>query len=301
MPNLKTATHRGGHGDKPSRRKRDNSGDDDRGKNPYIASIIATVTSIASFLTMKNIAVVAVTSLIAYYSYVAIDAHINSERAAEAARVAEAAAQHKSVEQLEKIAEKYYSSLLVERKQTLSDLTNDAFLKINPQFPCLFGELPIARQDDSEALVTDGHKYACGLKSISGKPIIYSLGSKDQDFELGVLKYRPEAEIYVFELKSINIPPEAEQDPRITYYNIGLGYNDPKKLKPLVEMMRTLEHTYIDILKMDIEYAEWHWLARETNILDRVGQLLIEVHTKDNRRFPYQGPNPGLFFVEKLV
>ena len=168
MPNLKTATHRGGHGDKPSRRKRDNSGDDDRGKNPYIASIIATVTSIASFLTMKNIAVVAVTSLITYYSYVAIDAHINSERAAEAARVAEAAAQHKSVEQLEKISEKYYSSLLVERKQTLSDLTNDAFLKINPQFPCLFGELPIARQDDSEALVTDGHKYACGLKSISG-------------------------------------------------------------------------------------------------------------------------------------
>merc|ERR1711871_764770 len=195
---------------------------------------------------------------------------------------------------------KYYNSLLVERKQTLSDLTNDAFLKINPQFPCLFGELPVTKQDDNEAVVTDGHKYACGLKSISGKPIVYSLGSKDQDFELGVLKYRPEAEIYVFELKSINIPPEAEQDPRITYYNIGLGYNDPKKLKPLVEMMRTLEHTYIDILKMDIEYAEWHWLARETNLLDRVGQLLIEVHTKDQRRFPYQGPNPGVFFVEKL-
>lgn len=51
---------------------------------------------------------------------------------------------------------------------------------------------------------------------------------------------------------------------------------------------------------MDIEYAEWHWLARETHLLDRVGQLLIEVHTKDNRRFPYQGPNPGIFFTEKL-
>lgn len=300
MPNLKTATHRGGHGDKPSRRSR-SGGDDDRGKsNPYIASIVATATTIASYLSMRNIAIVAVISLVSYYSYILIDAHINSEKAAEAARVADAAAQHKSVEQLEKIAEKYYNSLLVERKQTLSDLTNDAFLKINPQFPCLFGEVPITKQDENDALVTDGHKYACGLKAISGKPIVYSLGSKDQDFELGVLKYRPEAEIYVFELKSINIPPEAEQDSRITYYNIGLGYNDPKKLKPLVEMMRTLEHTYIDVLKMDIEYAEWHWLARETNLLDRVGQLLIEVHTKDNRRFPYQGPNPGLFFVEKL-
>ena len=169
MPNLKTATHRGGHGEKPSRRSRSN-GEDDRGKtNPYIASIVATVTTIASYLTMKNIAIVAVTSLITYYSYVLIDAHINSEKAAEAARIADAAAQHKSVEQLEKIAEKYYNSLLVERKQTLSDLTNDAFLKINPQFPCLFGELPVTKQDDNEAVVTDGHKYACGLKSISGK------------------------------------------------------------------------------------------------------------------------------------
>lgn len=67
-----------------------------------------------------------------------------------------------------------------------------------------------------------------------------------------------------------------------------------------VQMMRMLDHKYIDILKMDIEYAEWHWLARETFLLDRVGQLIIEIHTKDNRRFPYQGPNPGLFFVEKL-
>jgi hypothetical protein len=61
-----------------------------------------------------------------------------------------------------------------------------------------------------------------------------------------------------------------------------------------------LDHKYIDILKMDIEYAEWHWIARETFLLDRVGQLIVEIHTKDNRRFPYQGPNPGLFFVEKL-
>ena len=118
---------------------------------------------------MRNIAIVAVISLVSYYSYILIDAHINSEKAAEAARVADAAAQHKSVEQLEKIAEKYYNSLLVERKQTLSDLTNDAFLKINPQFPCLFGEVPITKQDENDALVTDGHKYACGLKAISGK------------------------------------------------------------------------------------------------------------------------------------
>ena len=64
--------------------------------------------------------------------------------------------------------------------------------------------------------------------------------------------------------------------------------------------MRMLDHKYIDVLKIDIEYAEWQWVARETHLLNRVGQLLVEVHTKDNRRFPYQGPNPGLFFIEKL-
>ena len=169
MPNLKTATQRGGHGEK-SRRSRQQGGDDrNRKMNPYIASIVATATTAATYLTMKNIAIIAVTSLVVYYSYVMIDAHLNWEKASEAARVAEAERQHKSVEQLEKIAEKYYSSLLVERKQTLSDLTNDAFLKINPQFPCLFGELPVTKQDENEAAVTDGHKYACGLKSISGK------------------------------------------------------------------------------------------------------------------------------------
>ena len=89
-------------------------------------------------------------------------------------------AQHKAVQTQEKIAEKYYSSLLPERKQTLADLTNDAFLKINPQFPCLYGELPVTKQDENDAVVTDGHKYACGLKTISDKPIVYSLGSKDQ-------------------------------------------------------------------------------------------------------------------------
>ena len=305
MPNLKTATHRSSHGDEKkgslstSKRNRDVEAAPHAPSKP--SQIWANLMwCITTFCQVKILGFTAVGIGITYLSIIFYQSHFDALRMADAARQVLLEAQHKTIATQEKISEKYYSSLLIERKQTLAELTNDAFLKVNPSYPCLFGELPITKQDETDAVVTDGHKYTCGIKAISGAPVVYSLGSKDQDFELGVLKYRPDSEIYVFELKSINIPPESEQDSRISYYNIGLGYNDPKKLKPLVEMMRMLEHKYIDILKIDIEYAEWHWIARETNLLDRVGQLLVEVHTKDNRRFPYQGPNPGIFFVEKL-
>ena len=44
-----------------------------------------------------------------------------------------------------------------------------------------------------------------------------------QEFELGILKIRPEADIYMFELNSKKIPAEKDQHPDITYLNYGLG------------------------------------------------------------------------------
>jgi hypothetical protein len=47
----------------------------------------------------------------------------------------------------------------------------------------------------------EGHKFACGVNAIRDKPIVYSIGAEGQEFELGFLKLRPDAEIYMFELK----------------------------------------------------------------------------------------------------
>ena len=253
MPNLKTATHRSFGDDNKksslstSRKNKEEAVQQQqqpKKDNRFYIWFTNFTWFVTTYLTLRNIAILFAVIIILYVTMIIYQNYFDSIKRAEYLRKQTLEIQHKNIQMQEKIAEKYYSSLLIERKQTLAELTNDAFLKINPQFPCLYGELPVTKQDENDAIVTDGHKYVCGLKSISGAPIVYSIGGKDQDFELGVLKYRPDAEIYIFELKQINVPLENEQNPKISYYNIGLGYDDPKKLKPLVEVIKYLYNYY---------------------------------------------------------
>ena len=50
----------------------------------------------------------------------------------------------------------------------------------------------------------------------------------------------------------------------------------------LASIMRMLGHARVDVLKMDIEFSEWevwkNWKDTSPSVLDRVGQLLAEVH-----------------------
>jgi hypothetical protein len=79
---------------------------------------------------------------------------------------------------LEKIGELYYQSQIRER----SKVVNNDFLKVRSNFPCIYGVYPIG--DESHASVEDGHKFSCGIKAISGPPIVYSFGSHLQfDFD----------------------------------------------------------------------------------------------------------------------
>jgi hypothetical protein len=71
------------------------------------------------------------------------------------------------------------------------------------------------------------------------------------------------------------IPP-SERDARIQYLNVGLWYNSPGKT--LRDHMISYNHSYIDVLKMDIEGYEYEFLDQESALLDRVGQFLVEVH-----------------------
>ena len=86
-------------------------------------------------------------------------------------------------------------------------------------------------------------------------PVVYSLGSnKQQDFESAFLKLRPDSNIFTFEIAKDNIPDESLRNNKVKWFNIGLGYTSGhSNLKTLTEMMKMLNHTYIDVLKMDIE------------------------------------------------
>lgn len=176
----------------------------------------------------------------------------------------------------EHLAELYYRNQLKER--VMPNVPNNHSL-ITANYPCLYGITPIGL--DTAASVIDGHKFTCGLHHVKSRPIVYSFGSnQQQDFEKSILFYRPDALVYTFEIQPDQLP--RERDPQIVYTILGLGPTDnskPIKMLLLHEIMKSLNHTYVDVLKIDIEGGEHAWVQAEPlDTWTRVGQLLLEVH-----------------------
>lgn len=148
--------------------------------------------------------------------------------------------------------------------------------KISANWPCFRGIFPIG----TEGSITDGHKWACGVHDINPDPIVYSFGSgNSNDFELGFLKLRPTSKIFVFEIDERKLAQPANVTSSISYFHLGLGYH-PKYpiLKTLKQIMLQLNHTYIDVLKMDIEGHEFPFIDYEKSMFKHVGQYLVELH-----------------------
>jgi len=142
-------------------------------------------------------------------------------------------------EELEALGDAYYFEQKDERYMMIAD----DFKRINPNYPCIYGTIPLGA--NTKEGIDDGHKFTCGIHFIKGEPIIYSFGScKDQTFELSLLKYRPDAKIYIFEIDPDKIPDD--RDPRITYYNVGLGGYPSEWFAPLPQVSILLRKEYID-------------------------------------------------------
>lgn len=183
----------------------------------------------------------------------------------------------------EKLAELYYQNQLQERTRTQN---YTGYVHLNPNYPCIHGANPIGSA--SEASIFDGHKFACGVHRIKSSPIVYSFGSnQQQDFEESILAYRPDSRIFTFDIAESHLPENAHRNPKITYTATGLGpANDiagMPKMMLIRELMKQHGHTYIDVLKVDIEGGEYPWIAAEPlDTFDRIGQLMIEVHNFDS-------------------
>ena len=122
---------------------------------------------------------------------------------------------------------------------------------------------------------------------------------------MDLLKLRPDADINIFEIEPSRLPPENERNSRINYHSTGLGGYDNTvnkfSVKPLWEMMSFLNHTYIDVLKMDIEGFEFQFLKNEgLHLFHRIGQLQVEVHVKRSKGFfAKKIEEDAVYFVEK--
>ena len=129
--------------------------------------------------------------------------------------------------------------------------------------------------------------------------VVYSYGvSTDSSFEVDMVNGGLMCEVHAFDptIGRMNIPSEYRDGSTdsqrgggsITFHKLGLSESSGAStsfmlVEHLFDTMYRLNHSYIDILKIDVEGAEWNILPhllrkKEGSSIPVFGQLLIELH-----------------------
>jgi len=157
-----------------------------------------------------------------------------------------------------------------------------------PVFTCPYTTQRIGR-------IGDGGKFVCGFENFensqnsSQKCILYSFGvNRESSFEAEFLR-RTSCEIFAFDASVNSMGPEIgkhKNKSRIHFSKVFLGEKNNQaaktKTKTLLTIMRENRHTWIDILKMDIEGKEFAVLNQILDDFKGIGlpfgQLQVEFH-----------------------
>lgn len=138
----------------------------------------------------------------------------------------------------------------------------------------------------------DGGKWICGMSQYAAfeeRPlVVYSFGvDEDSSFEAELVD-RTSAYVYAFDYTVDDMGPEITNGSKtnVKFSKIGLGGSDQtvdgNRFMTLPSIMSELGHDYVDILKMDVEGAEFDALdvLMETYNGSSLpfGQLMIEFH-----------------------
>jgi hypothetical protein len=161
----------------------------------------------------------------------------------------------------------------------------------------------------------DGGKWVCGMSLYEAKPapavsqqkssphpetIIYSFGVNDEStFEAEMLARIPSAQIfaYDFSVKSFGPQLPPSYSARAHFSQVGLGAKDEFNKSPQFFTLSTLmaqnNHSYIDILKIDIEGSEYAAFDAFMDSCDAagimpIGQVMIELHLVDDQRVNFE-------------
>lgn len=136
----------------------------------------------------------------------------------------------------------------------------------------------------------DGGKWTCGIGETKRSPyrkcVIYSFGSSSNDiFERAILAENDKCEIHIFDPTS----------PPLTNYNFhayglcsrGKSFRAGGKSFPcknLKDIVRELNHSKIDVLKMDVEGSEWDVIHDTDWPSMSFGQILVELHDTPGKK-----------------
>ncbi|KAF1946429.1 hypothetical protein EJ02DRAFT_233253 [Clathrospora elynae] len=171
----------------------------------------------------------------------------------------------------------------------------------------------------------DGGKWVCGMNIYEGLPaptamqenveireapikaqeglVIYSFGiNAESSFEAEMLERVPSARIWGYDFSVDAWGPQiaAAYRDRTFFKKVGLGKEDKHESSPpfwtLPSLMKENNHTYIDILKIDIEGSEYDALDTMMDAFDNtrsasgnsvlpIGQVMIELHLGDGVHF----------------
>lgn len=165
----------------------------------------------------------------------------------------------------------------------------------------------------------DGGKWVCGMSLYEAKPglavtshtsdpqtrpetIIYSFGVNDEStFEAEMLARIPSAQVYAYDFSVSRFGPQISPSysARAHFSKVGLGAKDEFARTPqfftLQTLMKENNHEYIDILKIDIEGAEYESLdsfmdycEKENGGVMPIGQVMIELHLVDDKNVGFE-------------
>ena len=176
----------------------------------------------------------------------------------------------------------------IARRARHSDTHDHSWFQWEPTWAC--------PSDELVGEFGDGVKWVCGLRDLVAPCVVYSFGSGGSaQFEQAILRHT-ECEVHTFDPTAR--APDANAA-GLQFHSFGLGARDrssrltvkeadgEKRAKPfpvltLPLIMRTLNHSFVDLLKLDIEGAEAAVVAQLHRDLPNrwpVGQVQMEVHS----------------------
>ena len=155
-----------------------------------------------------------------------------------------------------------------------------------PIYNCLYSRERLGRTGD-------GGKWVCGPSFLlqSKSCVVYSIGSNGEvTFEEALLS-ATQCEVHTFD-HTLSEPAQAvvRAVPGLHFHRVGLGVRQTgeegqvPRVLPLEQLMENLKHAWVDVLKVDVEGAEWDILQdfySAGNASLPVTQLLIELHTSN--------------------
>jgi len=159
-----------------------------------------------------------------------------------------------------------------------------------PAFSCPF---PVSRTGQ----LGDGGKFVCGLDRIIKRPncIIYSLGVEgDSSFEAAILHRSSSCIFYGYDYSVSKWGPEISNSPswapRVNFKPWKIAKEDKHDITPPEHTIQSLfaanGHEFVDILKVDVEGAEFDALESLVNAYRGrplpFGQLQLEIHVWGN-------------------